>query len=356
MNDPLPDRPRKGRGAISNRSGRFESRQAVTIDDGWGDAPAEHVVRTTVSVDAAKTIICRNDSPDVPFDQSVNPYRGCEHGCVYCFARPGHAYLGLSPGLDFETRLFMKPNAAELLRRELGAPGYRCRVLAVGTNTDPYQPIERRYRVMRQLLEVLAEAGHPVSITTKSSQIECDIDLLAAMAADQLVQVSVSITTLDHALARAMEPRATAPRRRVETIRRLAEAGIPVAVSVAPVIPALNDHELEGIVAAAAEAGASSAAYILLRLPREVRALFKEWLATHYPDRAAHVMSLIRQSRQGAENDAQFGRRMRGTGAIADAIAHRFRLAVKRHGLDRPARPLDTSKFRRPAGEQLSLL
>ncbi len=290
----------------------------------------------------------------MPFDQSINPYRGCEHGCIYCFARPTHAYLDLSPGLDFETRLFYKPDAAALFRQALSRPGYRCRVIALGTNTDPYQPIEKRFGLMRGILEVCAETRHPVGITTKSSRVENDLDLLRDLAGDGLVSVSISVTTLDKTLARHLEPRASAPARRLETIERLAAAGVPVSVSVAPVIPVLTDPEMETILAEAASRGARGAGYILLRLPLEVKDLFKEWLREHYPDRAAHIMSVIRQSRQGRENDAEFGRRRRGTGVFADLIAERFRLAARQHGLDSGVPALSTANFRKP-GAQLDL-
>ncbi len=350
---------RKGRGAVSNRSGRFESVRHVGLDDGWEDADGRlHPLRTTVTADRSRSIIARNRSPDVPFDQSINPYRGCEHGCIYCFARPTHEYLGLSAGLDFESRLFYKPDAPLLLRRALQAAGYRCRGLALGTNTDPYQPIERRYRIMRRILEVLSESRHPVTITTKSSLIERDIDLLASMAKADLVSVSVSITTLDHGLARILEPRATSPQRRLKTMETLGDAGIPVICSVAPVIPVLTDPELESILAAAAGRGATGAGYILLRLPGAVRDLFVEWLDTHFPDRAAHVMSIIRQSRGGRDNDSAFGRRKRGTGVFAEMFAHRFRLAIRRHGLDGTPPSLDVSRFVKPqpdTGAQLDL-
>ncbi len=351
--------PRKGRGVLSNDDGRFEPYRHVRVDDGW--APQQEpgpAFKTTVTVDNSQSILARNQSPDVPFEQSVNPYRGCEHGCVYCFARPTHTYLGWSAGLDFETKLLAKPDAPTLLRKEIGSSAYRCQVLALGTNTDPYQPIERRYRIMRGILELLAASDHPVCITTKSSLVERDIDLLAPMAKRCLASVSISVTTLDHQLARRLEPRATAPRRRLEAIRRLVAAGIPVNVSVAPIVPVLTDSELETIIAAAADAGAVSASYILLRLPREVNGLFQEWLAAYYPHKAAHVMSIIRQSRGGNENDACFGTRKRGTGVFADMIANRFALAVKRYRLDRSLPPLTNELFSAPVGAdgQLALI
>lgn len=354
-----PKSPRKGRGAASNVDGRFEPYQHVRVDDGW--VPQEEpgsAFNTTVTVDTSRSILTRNQSPDVPFEQSVNPYRGCEHGCVYCFARPTHAYLGWSAGLDFETKLLVKPDAPTLLRGEIGSSGYCCRVLALGTNTDPYQPIERRFRIMRAILELLAASNHPVCITTKSSLVERDLELLASMAERCLAGVSISLTTLDHQLARRLEPRATAPRRRLEAIRRLSGAGIPVNVSVAPIVPVLTDSEVEAVIAAAADAGAVSASYILLRLPGEVNGLFQEWLAAHYPSKAGHVMSIIRQTRGGNENDPRFGVRKRGTGVFADMIANRFALAVKRHRLGRSLPPLTTELFVRPkcADRQLALI
>ena len=350
---------RKGRGAASNPPCRFEPTARVAFDDGWGGLDEElPPLATTVQIDATRTIITRNDSPDVPFDRSINPYRGCEHGCVYCFARPSHAFLGLSPGQDFETRLFAKPDAPALLAEELRRPGYRCRVIALGTNTDPYQPIERTRRITRGVLEVLAAHNHPVGIVTTSALVVRDIDILAPMAARRLARVYISVTTLDGGLARRLEPRAPAPARRLEAVRRLAAAGIPVGVLVAPVIPALNDSEIERILAAAAEAGALSAGYVLLRLPREVKDLFVEWLAVHAPDKAKRVMGLVRDTRGGRDYDSRWGKRMTGTGAYAEMIARRFRLASRRLGLDRRDWTLDTSRFQPPAraGDQLSLL
>lgn len=339
----------KGRGASSNTVGRFERHGREACDDGWGSLDAElPPLRTEVAVDAARSILSHNDSPDIPYDRSINAYRGCEHGCIYCYARPSHAYLGLSPGLDFESRLFVKPQAAQLLRKELSRPGYRCAPIALGSNTDPYQPIEREYRVTRQILEVLLECRHPVTIVTKSALIERDLDLLLALAAQKLVHVALSITTLDHTLARKMEPRATAPQRRLETIAALAAAGIPTAVMTAPIIPALNDSAMESILEAARDAGACSAGYVLLRLPHELAELFEQWLRLHVPLKAEHVMSLIRQSRGGKPYDTAFGSRMTGQGPFADMIAQRFRLAVKRLGLEQWP-PLDTSRFTPPA-------
>ncbi len=355
MDGVLPNRPRKARGAVGNPTGRYEPALRLAVDDGWpagaqaDDEPPP--LRTTVAVDRRRTVISRNRSPDLPFEQSINPYRGCEHGCVYCFARPSHAFLGLSPGLDFESRLFVKPDAARLLRRELAAPGYRCRVIALGTNTDTYQPIERRYGVMRQILEVLAECDHPVAITTKSALVTRDIDLLAAMAAKRLALVNVSVTTLDRGLARRMEPRAATPATRLETIRALSMAGVPTAVMAAPMIPGLNDHELERILEAAAAAGASRASHILLRLPLEIKQLFAEWLEAHYPERARRVLALVRDTRGGALYRDRFGERMTGTGAYAELIGHRFRLAARRLGLDRGGWDLAIDRFRPPPAD-----
>jgi DNA repair photolyase len=349
----------KGRGTLSNAVGRFEPQQRAAIDDGWGSADEPALpLETSLIEDTTRTIIARNQSPDVPFDRSINPYRGCEHGCVYCFARPTHAYLGLSPGLDFESRLFFKPRAAELLRGELSKPSYRCQPMALGTNTDPYQPIERKLGITRQVLEVLSEFNHPVTIVTKGALVQRDIDILAPMAARRMARVAVSITTLDRSLARRMEPRAATPDRRLETLRALSEAGIPAGVLTAPMIPGLNDHEMEAILEAARDHGATSAGWVLLRLPLEIKDLFTEWLETNAPMRARHVLSLVRDTRHGKHNSAEWGERMRGDGAYADLIAQRFRLAIKRLGLDpRERTPLDVSKFRPPpkTGDQLSL-
>lgn len=349
----------KGRGSSSNESGRFESHQHVDIDDGWGNLDTEpEPLRTEVILDDTRSIINWVKSPDIPFDRSINPYRGCEHGCIYCFARPSHTYLGYSAGLDFESRLLVKPDAATLLRKELAKPGYICQPMALGTNTDPYQPIEREYRITRQVLEVLAEYKHPLSIVTKSANVERDIDILAPMAREGLVKVFISITTFDRSISRTLEPRAAAPQRRLETIRRLHEAGIPVGVMTAPIIPVLTDSEMETILQQAAEAGASSAGYVLLRLPLEVTPLFEEWLKLHYPLKADHVMSIARQSRDGKTNDAHFFSRMRGKGLFADMIAQRFKLATAKLGLNRNRDGLNTSLFSVPAtreGQQLSL-
>lgn len=340
----------KGRASRSNASSRFEQRQREAFDDGWGVAPDadQGAPRTQVRVEQARSIISRNTSPDVPFDQSLNPYRGCEHGCIYCYARPGHAWLGLSPGLDFETRLVAKRNAAQVLRAELARPGYRPRVLALGTSTDPYQPIERRWRLTRALLEVLWDCRHPVSITTKSAGILRDLDLLAPLAAHGLLRVFMSVGTLDADLARRLEPRASTASARLDAVARLSAAGVPVGVLVAPVIPALTDADIERIVAAAAAAGARDAHYVLLRLPGEVAGLFQEWLQAHVPDRAAHVLKLLREMRDGALNDGRFVHRMQGTGVHAALIAQRFHKACARHGLAARSIRLDTTRFRAP--------
>jgi len=343
------------RGALSQIQGRFETLERAPFDDGWTreDEPAAPV-QTTVAIERARSIIARNDSPDVPFEQSVNPYRGCEHGCVYCYARPSHAYLELSPGLDFETRLFAKTNAAELLRRELAKPGYRVSPLAFGTNTDCYQPAERRYAIMRQLLEVLAACEHPLSIVTKSALVERDLDLLAPMAAKNLVKVYLSITTLERTLARRLEPRAASPQRRLDTVRALNAAGVPCGVMVAALVPALTDSSLEQVLEQAARAGAREAGYIVLRLPNELKELFREWLAAHYPERAEHVMSIVRQMRGSRDNDPRFHERMRGTGNYAELIARRFEVACRQLGLNgqgagRRMPELDCSRFAPPS-------
>ena len=348
--------PRKGRGAVISPVGRFDAWQREAAEDGWWNDD-EEVSTTELMVDSAKTVITYNTSPDIPYDRSINPYRGCEHGCAYCFARPSHAYLGLSPGLDFETRLAYKADAAQTLRRELAKPGYVCRPVALGINTDAWQPVERRLRVTRGILEVLAETRHAVTIVTKSALILRDLDLLAEMARGDLVHAAVSITTLDADLARAMEPRAPSPQRRLSIVAALAQAGIPTAVMVAPLIPALTDHELEGILAAAREAGATSAGYILLRLPHEVKPLFRAWLESHRPGHADHVYSLMRQLHGGREYDSAFGSRQRGSGPLAGIIAQRFRSAVRRLGLDAPSPDLDVAAFcpPPPATPQLSL-
>ncbi|MFG1350710.1 PA0069 family radical SAM protein [Xanthobacter autotrophicus] len=348
---------RRGRGAVSNAAGRFEPAARILFDDGWQSLEDLPPLHTQVTEERARTVITRNQSPDIAFDRSINAYRGCEHGCVYCFARPTHAYHGLSAGLDFETRLFVKPDAPELLARELSHPSYQPRVIAMGTNTDPYQPIEKRYEVTRRLLEVLSEFGHPVGIVTKSGLVARDIDILAPMAERGLVKVAISITTLDPHLARTMEPRAASPHVRLGTIRRLADAGIPTAVLAAPLIPALNDMEVERILDAAKAAGASEAGYVMLRLPLEIADLFREWLVTHFPDKARHVLGLIRQMHGGKDYDSTFGKRMRGDGPYAWTVGRRFEIAARRLGLAGRGLKLTTAHFRRPkpAGVQLDL-
>ena len=342
---------RKGRGAVSNIEGRFERRRIEPADYGWAAGDEEDTpprLPTTVTPEKTRTILTRNDSPDISFDRSINPYKGCEHGCVYCFARPTHSYLGLSPGLDFETKIFSKPEAARLLREELRRPGYRCEVIALGANTDPYQPAERDLQITRGILDVLREHRHPVGIVTKASLVLRDLDLLTPMAEKGLATVMVSITTLDRGLARLMEPRAASPARRLATIRALTDAGVPAGVLSSPMIPGLNDSELERILAAAAQAGARSAGYVLLRLPHEVRQIFSEWLETHYPLRAAHVLGLVRETRGGKLYDSEFGERMKGTGPYAEILRRRFETACRRLGLSRTPAPLDTTQFRVP--------
>jgi DNA repair photolyase len=348
---------RRGRGAQSNDSGRYEAEARVAFDDGWQSLDELPPFKTVVAPDTARKVITRNDSPDIGFDRSINPYRGCEHGCVYCFARPTHAYLGLSPGLDFESRLFAKPDAPALLDKELAAPGYEPRMIAIGTNTDPYQPIERERKIMRGILEVLERAGHPVGIVTKSALVARDADILARMAKRNLAKVALSVTTLDPQLARTMEPRASTPPRRLEALKRLSEAGIPTTVMVAPIIPALNDSEIERILDAAAHAGAKEASYVLLRLPLEVRDLFREWLLANYPDRYRHVFTLIREMRGGKDYDSQWGTRMKGTGPMAWMIGRRFEIACEKLGLNKRRAKLTTDHFARPKGygQQLSL-
>lgn len=350
---------RRGRGTVSNRSGRFEPEARVPVHDGWSaPEPDPAPLKTEVQVEAAKRIITRNSSPDISFDRSINVYRGCEHGCSYCFARPTHAYMGLSPGLDFETRLFVKPNAARLLEQELAEPGYEPRTIALGTNTDPYQPIEKTRRLTRAVLEVLERCGHPVGIVTKSHLVTRDKDILARMAERGLAKVAISITTLDPKLARAMEPRAATPGRRLEALKELSDAGIPTVVLASPIIPALNDSEIERILDAARANGARDAGYILLRLPQEVSELFKEWLLQHYPDRYRHVLSVLRSMRDGRDYDATWGKRMKGGGPYAWTIARRFEIALKRLDMGRAGRTrLRTDLFQRPIlpGEQLSL-
>jgi DNA repair photolyase len=350
--------PIRGRGARSNASGRFESQAREAFDDGWTvEDPAPEQLETTVSPEKAKVIISRNDSPDVGFSASINPYRGCEHGCIYCYARPAHAYMGLSPGLDFESKLFFKPQAAKLLEAELSSPRYRPELIHIGGNTDPYQPQERRLRVTRSVIEVLVRFRHPFSVITKSALILRDLDLLAEAAAQDLTRVAISITSLDRRLARSMEPRAATPEKRVEAVRRLTGAGVPVTVMFAPCIPGLNDHEMEAVLERAAEAGASGAGYVALRLPLEIKDLFREWLESDHPDRARRVMSLVRQMRGGKDYDSRWGSRMKGEGPIAALMAKRFAAARRRYGLDQGWGALDVGKFRVPpkAGDQMDL-
>ena len=347
-----PLKAQKGRGAVSNLAGRYEIQTTEVVDDGWWRDEDDNgqPVKTFVTKEVAKSILSRNSSPDLPFSVSLNPYRGCEHGCIYCFARPTHAYLGLSPGLDFETRLYAKVNAAELLRRELASPSYQPSCIALGVNTDAYQPCDRHFQLTRHVLEVLRECEHPVGLITKSSLIERDIDIIAAMAEKQQAVAAVTITTLDHNISRTLEPRAASPTRRLQTIRKLADAGIPVSVSVAPIIPFVTEQELEHVLAAAHEAGATSAGYTVLRLPWEVNPLFQQWLETHFPERAERVMNRIRDMRGGKDYDAEFGSRMHGEGLWADLFRQRFRKTVVRLGLDRNSRfhTLDDSRFRKP--------
>lgn len=349
---------RRGRAAGINPAGRFETLERVAVDDGWQTLEDMPPFKTEVQVEKPRTVITRNESPDIPFDRSINPYRGCEHGCIYCFARPTHSYMGLSAGLDFEAKLFAKPDAPRLLERELSKPGYKVKPIAIGTNTDPYQPIEREWRIMRQILEILDKANHPVVIVTKSALILRDIDILKSMAERGLVKVGISVTTLDRKLARTMEPRASTPAKRLEAIKALSEAGIPVAVMMAPVIPALNDHEIERILDSGKAAGASEASYVLLRLPLEVSPLFRDWLLQNYPDRYRHVMSLVRSMRDGKDYDAEFGKRMKGAGPYAWQISRRFEMATKRLGLLRRSLHLREDLFISPDsdGVQLSLL
>ena len=348
---------RRGRAAPSCETGRFERHSRHAEWDGWDMAEDLPVIRTQISDERPRSLITYNRSPDLPFDRSINPYRGCEHGCIYCFARPTHAYLGLSPGLDFETRLVARPDAPDVLARELRSKRYSVATLAIGTNTDPYQPVERSREIMRGCLEVLRAFRHPVAIVTKGTLVERDIDILSDMAADGLARVGISVTTLDRVLSRKMEPRAPAPKRRLATIRRLTEAGIPVRLMVSPVVPALTDPELEDILEAGAEAGADAASWIMLRLPLEVSPLWQEWLAEHYPGRAARIMARLREMHGGKDYDARWGRRMRGEGPYADIIARRFVVAARRLGLDRKTPALRCDLFRAPprAGDQLDL-
>ena len=354
---PIAPSRHRGRGAHSNESARFERQTRIAADDGWNSIDDAPPLATTVTIERPKTLITRNDSPDISFDRSINPYRGCEHGCIYCFARPTHAYMGLSPGLDFESKLFAKADAASLLERELAARNYQPKTIAIGTNTDPYQPIERQHLVMRHVLEVLARTNHPVGIVTKSALILRDLDLLKPMAEKGLVKVALSVTTLDPLLARRMEPRAASPERRLATIEALATAGIPTSILVAPIIPSLNDAEIETILTRAYAAGAREAGYVMLRLPLELRDLFGEWLLAHYPDKFRHVLSLIRSVREGKTYDATFGKRMSGTGPYAWMIGRRFEAAVAKIGFAKTKLKLRNDLFRPPArmGEQLKL-
>ena len=348
----------RGRGARTNASGRYESQVREAFDDGWTPDDVEPVrLTTTVSPERAKVIITHNDSPDVGFSASINPYRGCEHGCIYCYARPAHAYMGLSPGLDFESKLFFKPEAARLLERELSKRSYLPEVIHIGGNTDPYQPQERRLRITRQVIEVLSRFNHPFTVISKSALILRDLDLLAPMAEKNLVRVAISITTLDRKLARSMEPRAATPGKRLDAVRRLADAGVPTVVMFAPCIPALNDHEMEAVLESAAAAGAQGAGYVALRLPMEIAELFQEWLATDHPDRASRVMSLVRQMRGGKTYDSQWGKRMKGEGPIAALMSRRFATAKVRYGLGGKLPPLDLTQFHVPpkAGDQIDL-
>lgn len=346
---------RRGRGAETNRSGRFERLERGFVDDGWGTLDLLPPFKTEVIEESARHIITRNESPDISFDRSINPYRGCEHGCVYCFARPTHAYMGLSPGLDFETKLFAKPNAAKLLERELAKPAYEPKTVAIGTNTDPYQPIERRYRIMREILEVLDRANHPVGIVTKSAIVARDVDILSRMARRGLVKVALSVTTLDRSLARVMEPRAATPQRRLDTLALLANAGVPTTVMVAPIVPALNESEIERILDAAAAVGVREAGYVVLRLPLEVRDIFCEFLEREFPDKAKRVMSLIRSMRGGKDYDAEWGMRMSGDGPHAWQIGRRFEIAAKRLGLNKERLKLRTDLFVPPQLEKAQL-
>jgi len=346
---------RRGRGAVTNASGRYEPHAKVPFDDGWQSLDELPPFKTYVTEERARKIITRNESPDIGFDRSINPYRGCEHGCIYCFARPTHAYQGLSPGLDFESRLFVKPDAPELLARELSDPSYRPRMIAMGTNTDPYQPIEKKWQVTRRILEALCDAGHPVGIVTKSALVLRDIDILSEMARKNLAKVAVSITTLDPKLARAMEPRAATPQRRLATLRALSAAGIPTAVMVAPIIPAINDSEIERVLDAAAAAGAEGAGYVMLRMPLEIKDLFREWLREHFPDKEKHVISLVRDLHGGKDYDSSWGKRQTGSGPYAWSIGRRFELACARLGLNKKRSKLTTAHFHPPAANRRQL-
>ena len=349
----------KGRGTLTNPPGRFERQDIVEVHDGWYEEDQPDTIATTIEPDRARGIITRNDSPDIPFEQSINPYRGCEHGCVYCYARPSHAFMGLSAGIDFETKLFYKANAGAVLEEELAKPGYVCKPITIGANTDPYQPVERQMQVTRAVLEVLARTRHPASIITKSAMVLRDLDLLVDMARDNLMSVAISITTLSPETKRVLEPRTASPQARLRALRELNAAGVPTGVMVAPIIPAITDHEMEAILEAAAAGGARWAGYTIVRLPYEIKDLFRDWLTEHFPDRAAHVMSLIRDMRGGRDYDSKFGERMRGTGAIAELLRSRFKMGCRRLGLNSGSRemPDRTQLFRPPLeeGSQLSL-
>ncbi len=353
-----PTPPRRGRGAVGNPPNRYDSERLEDFDDGWGDEDGPAALPTVVTSERVRTIVTSNQSPDIPFDRSINPYKGCEHGCIYCFARPSHAYLGLSPGLDFETRLFAKHNAATVLRATLRRKGYQPEVLALGANTDPYQPIEKKLRITRQLLEVLRDHKHPVVVVTKSQRVTADLDILAELARENLVRVYFSITTLDRGLARVMEPRAALPQRRLAAMRTLVEAGVPCGVMASPMIPGLNDADLEGILEAAADAGADCAGYLLVRLPLELKELFEQWLDVHYPDRKSKVLRLIRSTRGGKLYESGWGTRMRGRGPYADFLKQRFQIAVRRFGLATNGSSLALDRFTLPPqrGDQLGLL
>jgi DNA repair photolyase len=353
MSRPLGRKAFKGRGVLLNPAGRFERQSLEEVHDGWYVEEQPDTIATTVEPDRARGIITTNNSPDIPFEQSINPYRGCEHGCVYCYARPSHAYMGLSAGIDFETKLFYKAEAGKVLEAELARPGYVCKPITIGANTDPYQPIERKMLVTRSVLEVLARTRHPVSIISKSAMVLRDLDILTDMARDGLVSVAISITTLSAETKRSLEPRTASPLARLRAVRELNAAGVPTGVMVAPVIPAITDHEMEAILEAAAEAGARWAGYVLLRLPYEIKDLFRDWLTEHFPDRAAHVMSLIQDMRGGRDNDPRFGTRMRGTGPIAELLRSRFKLACKRLDLNSGSRemPGNTRLFKPPVVE-----
>lgn len=357
MTVPVAGDRRRGRGARSNHTGRFERTHAAAFDDGWETLGTLDAFKKEVLEDATRSIIARNDSPDISFDRSINPYRGCEHGCIYCYARPSHCYLGHSAGLDFETKIYAKSNAALLLEQELAAPGYKPATIALGANTDPYQPVEKEREITRSLLKVLAKTRHPVGIVTKNALVTRDIDILAPMAQLGLAKVAVSITTLDRHLARAMEPRASTPDKRLDAIKQLTAAGIPTAVMMAPIIPALNDHEIEKLLQAARDAGAREAGYVLLRLPLEIKELFREWLLEEYPDRAERILGLLRSMHGGADYVAEFGHRQKGSGPYAEQIALRFRLARARLGLDKERLSLRTDLFDKPfsRGQQLGL-